>query len=279
LSVLSVAVTRSVLSVLSVAVMRRVLSALSAAVTLVMSVALLSGAQTSQTNRVFTIPEPATVSVEITSGTITISGWDRAETSVDVATKGTGSGRTKATEPVFEQNGSALRVAVLQPGDRPDPSLTTAVTIKAPFATTFDAVRVTRGRITLSGLRGVVSAKTEDGDVVASEMSGTMRLESTLGSVIVTGARATPGGLIRLRAFHGDVKLRLDPVPSDARILTSTFNGKISSDIPLRSKDGFGVRFAEATLGKGEPVISIDVVTGDVVITTGSSREVLHGGF
>ena len=72
-----------------------------------------------------------------------------------------------------------------------------------------------------------------------------------------------------MRAFHGDVKLRLDPAPSDARILATTFNGKISSDIPVRSKDGFGVRFAEATLGKGEPVISIDVVTGDVLITTG----------
>jgi hypothetical protein len=225
--------------------------------------------QTGQTNRVFTIPEPATVSVEVSSGSVMISGWDRSETAVDVVTKAP-PGRMSEVQPVLEQDGPALRVTARQIEERPDPSVTTAVAIKAPFATRFDPLHVTRGRIVLTGLRGVVSAKTDDGDLVATDMAGTMRLETTLGTVVVNGARATPGGLIRLRAFHGDVKLRLEPLPSDARILASTFNGKISSDIPLRGKDGFGVRFAEATLGRGEPVISIDVVTGNVVISTGS---------
>ena len=76
----------------------------------------------------------------------------------------------------------------------------------------------------------------------------------------------TPGGLIRLRAFQGDVALTLESTPPDARILATTFNGRITSDIPLNAKDQFGVRFAETTLGRGEPVISIDVVTGNIEI-------------
>jgi hypothetical protein len=46
-------------------------------------------------------------------------------------------------------------------------------------------------------------------------------------------------------------------------------NGHISSDIPLTMKDKFGPRFGETTLGTGDPVMSADVVKGDIVIKVG----------
>ena len=49
--------------------------------------------------------------------------------------------------------------------------------------------------------------------------------------------------------------------PADARIMALALNGD-QSDIPLTMKDTWGPRWGEATLGKGEPVISLDVVTG-----------------
>jgi hypothetical protein len=36
----------------------------------------------------------------------------------------------------------------------------------------------------------------------------------------------------------------------------------------MTTRDTWGPRWSEATLGKGEPVISIDVVTGKVEIRT-----------
>ena len=45
-------------------------------------------------------------------------------------------------------------------------------------------------------------------------------------------------------------------------------NGTIASDIPLTMKDTWGPRWGEATIGSGEPVISIDVVTGRIEIRT-----------
>ena len=54
--------------------------------------------------------------------------------------------------------------------------------------------------------------------------------------------------------------------PTDARILALALNGPIASDIPLKTRDTWGPRWGEATLGKGEPVISIDVVTGSIEI-------------
>ncbi len=69
-----------------------------------------------------------------------------------------------------------------------------------------------------------------------------------------------------MRAFNGDVLLTLAARPTDARILALALNGTIASDIPLNRKESWGPRWSEATLGKGEPVISIDVVTGKIEI-------------
>ena len=76
----------------------------------------------------------------------------------------------------------------------------------------------------------------------------------------------SPEGLLRLRAFNGDVRLTLAGRPPDARILALALNGTITSQIPLTMKDTWGPRWGEATLGRGEPVISIDVISGRIEI-------------
>ena len=43
-------------------------------------------------------------------------------------------------------------------------------------------------------------------------------------------------------------------------------NGTIRSEIPLTMKDTWGPRWGEVTLGRGEPVISLDVVNGGIEI-------------
>ena len=166
----------------------------------------------------------------------------------------------------IEEDGPAVRVWPFNAVASVNPQLTADVTIKAPRATRFEEARIVSGRVTVSHFAGVVNAKSDSGDLTGSDLAGTIRLETSLGRLSLSGARLTPGGLIRLRAFQGDVALTLDSTPPDARILATTFNGRITSDIPLNAKDQFGVRFAETTLGRGEPVISIDVVTGNIEI-------------
>jgi hypothetical protein len=90
--------------------------------------------------------------------------------------------------------------------------------------------------------------------------------QAGIGSITLTGARLSPNGLLRLRSFNGDVRLSLAERPADARIMALALNGQVRSEIPLRVRDTWGPRWSEATLGKGEPVISLDVVTGMVEI-------------
>ena len=72
---------------------------------------------------------------------------------------------------------------------------------------------------------------------------------------------------MRLRVFNGPIRVRFARPPASARILAVTFNGAVSSDIPLAMRDSFGPRFGEATIGSGDPVMSLDVVKGDIAIS------------
>ena len=55
--------------------------------------------------------------------------------------------------------------------------------------------------------------------------------------------------MMRLRVFNGPLRVRFAKPPANARILAVTFNGRLTSDIPLTMKDAFGPRFGETTLG------------------------------
>jgi hypothetical protein len=70
----------------------------------------------------------------------------------------------------------------------------------------------------------------------------------------------------RRRVCNGPRRVRFARPPEHGRILAVTFNGTLTSDIPLTMKDKFGPRFGETTLGTGDPVMSLDVVTGDIAI-------------
>jgi len=71
---------------------------------------------------------------------------------------------------------------------------------------------------------------------------------------------------MRLRVFNGPLRVRFARTPANARILALTFNGTITSDIPLTMRDQFGPRFGESTIGAGDPVVSMDVVKGDITV-------------
>jgi DUF4097 and DUF4098 domain-containing protein YvlB len=138
--------------------------------------------------------------------------------------------------------------------------------VRLPRTAEIDQVQVLEGRIALAGFSGRINADIRRGPIEGKDLAGTLRLEAGIGSVTLTGTRLSANGLLRLRAFNGDVRLSLAERPADARILALALNGPIKSDIPLTTRDTWGPRWGEATLGTGEPVISIDVVTGSIEI-------------
>lgn len=182
-----------------------------------------------------------------------------------------GSALTRLPVIVREGKGGP-EVIVRQADGALDPAVRAEITVTVPAAGSRGVVTVIEGSLDIRSYRGRLDASVQRGPIAASDVSGVLRLETTIGAVTVTGARLASGGLLRLRAFNGDVTLALAEAPRDARVMALVLNGTIQSAIPLTMKAGWGPRWGETTVGSGEHVISLDVVTGTIRLEAPAQR-------
>jgi hypothetical protein len=221
---------------------------------------------TDRVTRTVAISRATPITVQIAVGELRITAWDRADVSVEIVRRAPDS-QGLALIPVHVEHGAdGLMIRTTQTGGGRDPNLRTDVVLRVPVDAVLHELAVFEGGIDLTGLQGSCSARVERGAIVATNVSGSIRLETSMGNIRVDGAILSPEGTIRLRTFNGDVALGLAATPANARILALSMGGTIASDIPLTRRERWGPRFGEATIGKGEPVISVDVVNGKVSI-------------
>ncbi len=234
-----------------------------------LAVALALGATVDVTDRqTQTIPLPPgkPLSIEVTVGTVRIDGWDKPEVEIVVQRHAPDKAQLARVALAIEDTPARVSVRALQTENTTDPALRAEVTVRVPRNALIDRVQVLEGRIAVEGFNGTLTGDIRRGPIDGKNVSGTLRLEAGIGAVTITEARLSEKGLLRLRSFNGDVRLSLAARPADARILALALNGQITSDIPLTRRETWGPRWGEATLGKGEPVISLDVVTGQIEI-------------
>jgi len=217
-------------------------------------------------SRTVALTAARSVRVDATVADVTIAASERNDLAVEIVRRAPTPADLARFPAVIEQKGETLRIAALQADDGRDARLKADIRVQAPAAAQFDAVRVFEGLVRVTGLHNGCDVDIQRGRIEATAVAGRVRLESGVGSIDVRDPSLTRGGMLRLRVFNGPIRVSFDRPPPDARILALTFNGSIASDIPLAMKDKFGPRFGEATLGAGEPVMSIDVVTGDITI-------------
>jgi hypothetical protein len=229
----------------------------------ILSIALAAGAPPAAFTKVVPLGEGVAISLESTVGDVEIRAWNRPELSIDIDAPA-------GMEPRIDEGPGSIRISAVQPAGGMDRGIRTKIVLRVPARATFESVRLLDGRLVISGLNGAITADVRQGSIDAASVAGRLRLETGFGDVKVESATLDPDGFLRLRAFNGSVRLAFARPPADARILALTFNGKIDSDIPLTRKESFGPRFGETTIGKGQPVVSIDVITGDITISGGA---------
>jgi len=231
-------------------------------------IAAPAAAATDRQTRTFAWSTARALVLEVTNGDVRIVGVQRTDVEVAVQRTAPTADALAQVPLVFEETPERVTVRFVQAGGNTDPALRSDVVLRVPVDAVIERVRVMEGKLAVETFRGALTADVRRGPIDAVEVAGALRLETGIGSVTLRNARLSPGGLLRLRAFNGDVRLQMPGPPADARVMALALNGTIQSDIPMTSRDTWGPRWSEATLGKGEPVISIDVVTGRVEIRT-----------
>jgi hypothetical protein len=217
--------------------------------------------------RTLTFAPTRPIRVEATIADLLIVGSNRPDIGVEVVRRAPGQVDLAKYPVVIDDAGEVLRIVVVQQQEGRDPSLKSDIVIRVPSNARFEAIRIFEGRVRLDGLRQACDVDVRRGAIEATGLAGRVRLESGIGSVDVRDSELTPGGMMRLRVFNGPLRVRLQHPPQSARILAVTFNGRLTSAIPLTMKDSFGPRFGETTIGSGDPVMSLDVVKGDIAIS------------
>jgi len=230
------------------------------------SALVLAGNETDTQTRLVALPAGKTLAVDATIASVRIEGWDKPDAEITIE-RHAPSAELYAKLPVaIDDTPSRVTVRAIQSEGLTDPAYRCDILIRLPRSAVIDRVQVMEGRVAVTRFAGTLTADIRRGSIEGRDLSGTLRLESGIGSVVLTAARLSTDGLLRLRAFNGDVRLSLAERPTDARIMALALNGDIKSDIPLTMKNTWGPRWGETTLGKGEPVISLDVVTGTIEI-------------
>jgi hypothetical protein len=235
---------------------------------LTLSAAPVARSVTDRQTRTVDLSSGRRVSVNITIGELRILGEPRQDALLEIVRTAPTLAGLNRILLASEESATEVRFTAVQANDDKDPAYRTDLTMRVPRAANLSAIRIAEGRLTLQSFAGNIDATVRRGSIDATDVQGTVRLETEIGDITVNRARLLADGLLRLRTFNGDVRLSLAERPSDARILALALNGTIASDIPLQKKESWGPRFGEATLGKGEPVMSIDVVTGRIVIAS-----------
>jgi hypothetical protein len=200
---------------------------------------------------------------------LTVTGSNRPDVQVEIVRRAPSAADFARYPAVIQQQSDGLHVSVVQTDDGRDADLKADITVRVPSGASVQAIRVFEGRVRVTNLKRGCDVDLRRGAIEAVGLAGRIRLESGIGSVDVRDSELTPGGMMRLRVFNGPLRVRFAQRPSSARILAVTFNGAIASEIPLTTKDQFGPRFGETTLGAGDPVMSLDVVKGDITISVG----------
>jgi hypothetical protein len=221
---------------------------------------------TDRQTKVIPLPDGKPLVIEITIGNVRIEGWDKSEVEITVERRVPAAAQFSQLPISIAEVPPGVVVRAVQNDDATDPAFKSDVTVRIPRSAIIERLSVIEGRISIEGFTGSINGTIRRGPIEAKDISGTIRLETQIGSVTLTNAKLSANGLLRLRTFNGDVKLTFGERPANARIMALALNGSIKSDIPLALRESWGPRWGEATLGKGEPVISIDVVTGQVEI-------------
>ena len=221
---------------------------------------------TDRHTRTLPLPDGRALVIEATVGAVRIEGWDRADVDIVIERRVPSPAHQPRLPIVIEDTPSRVVIRAVQTDGGTDAALRADIVVRVPYAALIESVRVLEGRIALTSFRGSITADIRRGPIEATDVTGSLRLETGIGPVTVSGARLAAAGVLRLRTFNGDVRLRVSERPAHARIMALALNGDITSTIPLTMKDTWGPRWGEVTFGAGEPVISIDVVNGSIEI-------------
>jgi Putative adhesin len=139
--------------------------------------------------------------------------------------------------------------------------------VKIPDGVGFTA-RTVNGRVVASGLTGPISARTVNGSVDVTTTS-TADAETVNGSIHARLGATTWSDELEFRTVNGHVEIEVPPTVN-ADLEVNTVNGSIDSELPWVVQGKIGRTHMRGTINKGGSRLKVETVNGSVKIGTGT---------
>jgi DUF4097 and DUF4098 domain-containing protein YvlB len=135
----------------------------------------------------------------------------------------------------------------------------------------------------VSGLAGILTARTSGGDIELRDITGDVTVRTSRGDTTLENARGrveahTSGGDVtvalargnakggEIESSGGDIKVLVDPAAS-LTLDASTSSGEVMSDLPLKLRGETSRSRLHATLGSGGETLRVHTNGGSVHIS------------
>lgn len=183
----------------------------------------------------------------------------------------------------LEPSGDGLNVKIEKPSCMVNKSVSVSIVATVPSKTNLElstyngSIKVSNlagdikgtthnGKASIYGVSGSLKLHTYNGGIVCKRISGDIRLETHNGKINVDyGPKASPVCNASLITYNGGISLRA-PKNFSALVEATTYNGSITTELPITVKGKINKRSLKGTIGKGEGKLYLKTHNGSVSI-------------
>jgi len=190
-------------------------------------------------SQTYPFSEKGELSLENINGTVEIIAWDKSGISVEAEKR---AGDTDDLQKIIiHVDATPSRLAIKTEYQRTgwfgfSVKGEVRYTVKVPAGIALHKIETVNGQVTVSDVRGPVTASTVNGNINAEGLVAHTSLETVNGNISARFDEVASGQTISLKTVNGSCKLSL---PSDAAayVKAQTVNGGVNSKVPIKQDE------------------------------------------
>lgn len=236
---------------------------------------VIQGDETERLDKTFPLNPNGRISLSNVNGSITVEAWDRNEVKLEALKVADSKERLSQVEIKIDATSDYLKIST-EYGDwrngqrtwncNKDCRLEVQYKLMVPRNAVLNEIETVNGSVTISNTANITNASAVNGNVKATNLRGTAKIETVNGISEVDFDSIANDGKITLSTVNGKVNLLL-PSDIDATLKADTVNGSISNEFGLPIRKGKYVgRDLYGKIGDGKVRINLESVNGGLNI-------------
>jgi len=221
-------------------------------------------------DREFDLKAGGEVSLKNVNGSVTIHGWDKNSVRVLAVKKARGSnaaGKLERTEVRIEATSDRVDIETFRTtkAKKWNNNVSVKYELWVPHQVELTA-RTTNGNVSVSDISGNLNARSTNGNVTLDGVEGSVNAHTTNGNVTAS-LLAYNGGEMDLHSTNGSIKFT---GPSDlaVNLEAKTTNGSVKTDYPVTVSGKQGRNRLNGTINGGGDLLRLKTTNGSVRISS-----------